>query len=611
MSIDHPQTAAEGDAESTGTDLISGFIEGDQLKKRITKSSREKSPTSVFGKSANRGKLYHWGVSTSIGGHIDPYWEKLASLACDGLPKKIETKAFDWGSLSDGILNQLASNSPTSALVATESVVWAAALPALVHFMPQNSWWRLLSGLQQANEAALQRNHAYASGHLILGGELGLTLACCLSKLPHCKQLQQPSIKAVRQWCENDVESVADSIQPIRDSRMVLASLIRNKGWIASLEPKKAQKKLNATGQWLATWVAATARPDGTTAFSTAPRKAIKSDLGPHGLLEQAKQFDCDTLAPAIDAALGKKPTGGRLAWEVSLPAAVHHEADNKLIAMQCEWDVSHGKVVLDYSGEDIVLEVSAGKKLVLAGQWQTQIEIDEEEQLPAGSWTEVCEFTDDDVHYLEIEQPWSDGVTLQRQILQFREDRALLLADAVLMPKDRQEPPVRIQYSSRLPMTRHFSAVEEPETREMHLADKRSRVLALPLAANEWKIGPSDATLRCSDDHHLVSSCTGVERLYCPLWLDFTPRRFRRKRTWRSLTVADQLRIVPTNEAVAYRIQQGSEQWVVYRSLDGAACRTFLGKHILADFFCSRFHPGEGDQEELITVDDHPESYE
>ena len=611
MSIDHPQTASECDADLIGTDLMNGFIEGDQLKKRITKSKREKSPASVFGKSSNRGKLYHWGVSTSIGDHIQPYWKTLASLACDGLPKKVENTAFDWVSLADELQNQLALNAPTSTLVATESVVWAAALPALAHLMPQNSWWQLLSGLQQANEAALQRSHTYASAHLVLGGELGLTLAGCLSKLPHCKQLQQPSIKAVQQWCENNVESVADSIQPIRDGRMVLASLIRSKGWIASFETKKAQKKINATGQWLATWVAATTRPDGTTAFSSASRKAIKSDLGPDGLLEQAKQFDRDTLAPAIDAALGKKPTGGRLAWEISLPTAMHHESDNKLIAMQCEWDVPHAKVVLDYSGEDIVIEISAGKKLVLAGKWQTQIEIGEEEQLPADSWTEVCEFTDDDVHYLEIEQLWSGGVTLQRQILQFREDRALLLADAVLMPKGGQEPPGRIQYSSRLPITQPFSAVEEPETRELNLADKRSRVLAIPLAANEWKIGPSDATLRCSDDHHLVSSCTGVERLYCPLWLDFTPRRFRRKRTWRQLTVADQLRIVPTNEAVAYRIQQGSEQWVVYRSLDGVACRTFLGKHILADFFCSRFHPGEGDQEELITVDDHQESNE
>ena len=506
-------------------------------------------------------------------------------------------------------------------MLAAESVVWAAALPALVHYVPQKSWWRLLSGLQQAHESALQQSHAYTSSHLILGGELGITLAGCLSKLPHCKSLQKGSIKAVRQWCDNDVESIADSIQPLCDSRMVLASLIRSSGWIDSLSSKKPDKKLVSTGEWLATWIAATTRPDGTAAFSKASQKAVECDLSQHGLLQQAKHFDHETLAPAIEAALGKKPTGGRLAWEVSLPTALHHEPDNKLITMQCEWDIPHAKVVLDYSREDVRLEISAGKKLVLAGDWQTQVEIDEVEQHPAGPWTEVCEFTDDDVHYLEIEQAWSGGVTLQRQILQLREDRAMLLADAVLVAKDAAQQDAaqqdaarqqgRIHYSSRLPLTNDFTAVEEQDTRELHLTNKRSKVLAIPLAAGEWKIGPSNATLRCSEDHHLVSSCTGTGRLYCPLWLDFTPRRFRRKRTWRQLTVADQLNIVPPSEAVAYRIQQGSEQWVVYRSLDGSICRTFLGKHLLADFFCSRFHPSDGDQEELITVDDQPDANE
>ncbi|MCP4886677.1 MAG: hypothetical protein GY904_08690, partial [Planctomycetaceae bacterium] len=241
-------------------------------------------------------------------------------------------KECDWESLTAELLNQLASSSPASVLVASEAVVWAAALPALSKTMSPNSWWRLLSGLQQAHETVIQEGPPYASNHLILGGELGLTLACCLSKLPHCKQLQKPSTNAVREWCDHDVESIADSIQPIRNSRLVLASLIRCKQWIDSFGKTKANKKLNSTGEWLATWIAATSRPDGTAAFSPATRKAIKSDLGHDGLLQQAKQFDRDTLAPAIDAALGQKTTGGRLAWEISLPAAVHHEPDNKLI---------------------------------------------------------------------------------------------------------------------------------------------------------------------------------------------------------------------------------------------------------------------------------------
>ena len=81
-------------------------------------------------------------------------------------------------------------------------------------------------------------------------------------------------------------------------------------------------------------------------------------------------------------------------------------------------------------------------------------IELEGQELAPCGEWDEVCEYTDDDVHYLEIEQPWTSDVLLQRQILVIREDRCVLLADAVL-PEHRVEETVdltaRVRLASRV----------------------------------------------------------------------------------------------------------------------------------------------------------------
>ncbi len=41
------------------------------------------------------------------------------------------------------------------------------------------------------------------------------------------------------------------------------------------------------------------------------------------------------------------------------------------------------------------------------------------------------------------------------------------------------------------------------------------------------------------------------------------------------------------------------------YRSLCESCLRSVLGKHLIADFFCGRFDPGDGDIDDLITVDD------
>ncbi len=612
MSIDTPPEAEHQPSScSNRPQWGEGPIDWDDLTKRLGKARPKHVLAERFGEACSEGQIYCWGVATATGRPVDASWQTLARLACDEKPSRRDAKRFDWTTLSSEFVDAIARPPMPGKIAAAEAVVWAAALPGLTQFLKPDDWWRLLSTLQQLHESTLQQDHPYATSHLMLGGELGLTLAGCLSKLPHCRVLRQGSAKAVRNWCRSDLESLADAIQPLTDSRLVLASLIRSLAWMqwskASKSAKRSKtknsKKLPEVGEWLATWIAATTRPDGTAAFSSATHKAIRDDLPPEGLLHYAKQFDKESLAPAIDASLGKTPSGGRLAWEVSLPESMHHDLDVKLATMQCEWDIRRGKTVLDYSGEDVALEISAGKKLAIEGDWQTQIEVDEEEQVPSGPWSDVCEFSDDDVHYLELEQPWSGGILLQRQVLLLREDQTMLLADSVLVnPEDVSKGGIR--YSSRLPLASHVETAGEDETREIYLVDKRPRVLVIPLAAGEWKVGPSHATLRVSEDHHLVLAATGKHRLYCPLWLDFSPRRFKRKRTWRSLTVGENLRLVRPDEAVAYRVQMGSEQWVMYRSLSGSACRTFLGKHMMADFFCARFDPSDGNQEDLITVD-------
>ena len=145
-----------------------------------------------------------------------------------------------------------------------------------------------------------------------------------------------------------------------------------------------------------------------------------------------------------------------------------------------------------------------------------------------------------------------------------------------------------------------------ETDTREALMKiGKQRQALAVPLAASEWNAQSTQSSMEVGDDNQLVLTASGSKRLYAPLWFDFQRRRFKRKRTWRQLTIADQLRIVGHDEAAAFRVQQGSEQWVVYRSLKDRVCRSFLGKHIVADFFVSRFDPEDGDHEALITVDD------
>lgn len=573
----------------------------------------------VFGKSARGGAIYRWGCAVASGGAIDPLFVALSKLACQKTKSKGAGPELDIRSAADTFADSANSRALITTIDSSKAVVWAAALPALTLHLEEDRWWRLVSSLIQYRESILQRSHFSFPSHLLLGGELGLTLIRIAGFLPSCAALEPSAITAIAQWSDEPTESLTGAIEKPSDARLVLASVIRTKALLKTLgkETKQLVQAVNLMGDQLATWVAAMTIHTGSSAFSNAQSHDAIDDLGPHGLLAQAARFDRDSLPTAISVALGKKPDGGRLSWQVNLPETIHHDEQAKIAILMADWDVRRARTHLDYSGDQCRIEVFSGRTKVISGDWQTLIQVDGIEQQPASDWSEVCEHSDDDVHYLEIDQHWTGGMVLERQIMLVRDDRCLYIADAVL-PEDTTDKRTRnIKYASRLPIAASVDTEELADTRELFL-QKQSRssrknpkpqkplALVIPLSASEWRVGPTNASLRQTEDNHLLLSTEGNGRLCAPIWMDFQKRRFNRPRTWRNLTVAENLRTCKPNEAVGYRVQAGSEQWMIYRSLTESTSRTVLGKHLIADFFSSRFDTGDGGHEVLLKVDDN-----
>lgn len=577
---------------------------------------QQKSPAKkVLGDVAAAGQVYRWGIAAASGSAPRPLDIALSRLACDS-DRNVAlkgTKDLDLAAAAELFADECGAG-PYSLFDATAAVRWAAALPALRDQLSPADWWSLLGTLQQMRELTLQSHEPDSPVYLTLVGELGLTLAWRLDALPSCKRLQTSSIEAVKNWIDGEDDSVAAAVNPPACIRLVAAALWRSQQILESTSRSKLGKKQLAFAAEFGTWVAGLSTHKTTTVFSDAKRADVVDDCGKLGLLSQMTSWDAESLRPALAAATGASQTGGRLAWEVCLPEAILHSDEGQVAVLMPEWDVRRGRTFLDYSGEDVRIEMYAGKSIVLKGNWQVFIDLDDEQQHAIGPWSYTCEYTDDEVHYIEIEQLWSGGIVLQRQVGVVRDDRTVLVADSVI-PRQPQSPgddddstvaQSNIRYTSRLPMDSGIKIDGETETREVFFASEKKRLgLVFPLAASEWQVGPTAAKLASSEDGHLVYTVNGSGRLYAPLWFDFQARRFRRKRTWRKLTVAENLKIVGDDAAVGYRVQVGSEQWMMYRSLGESCVRTVLGKHLIADFFCGRFDPGDGSIDELLTVDD------
>lgn len=265
---------------------------------------------------------------------------------------------------------------------------------------------------------------------------------------------------------------------------------------------------------------------------------------------------------------------------------------------MRSKWSRKSPQFSCLFSDREIRSELSAGGRVIWSGTTNPELRINSRPAAMTSDWRELCWFSDNDVDYLELEVSCAGGWKIQRQMLLARRDNFLLLADAVLGPEK-----AKIQYDSRLPLADDITFLPEEATHEGYLKNSRPLCTVLPLSLPEWRAAAAQGKLELEGDQLHLSLNASSQRLYAPLFFDLASGRWVEKRTWRQLTVADQLRIVERAEATGYRIQMGSEQWMVYRSLGDRHTRTVLGKHLIADFYCCRFDPGDGSHEELITV--------
>jgi hypothetical protein len=223
---------------------------------------------------------------------------------------------------------------------------------------------------------------------------------------------------------------------------------------------------------------------------------------------------------------------------------------------------------------------------------------IDGQPAEPASDWEEVCWHTDEDVDYLEVEMDLGGRWRIQRQMMLAREDLFLFVGDALLGPAAAE-----IEYCCTWPLRSDVEVEFEDDTREAQLTRRGAAALALPLALPEWRAEPCNGALRHTEQGLELTLHSDKRRLYAPLFVALDRRRIRAKRTWRQLTVGENLRIQPPDVAVGYRLQLGGQQWLTYRSLGPQANRSLLGQNLSSEFLMGRFTRA-GEVEELLEIE-------
>ena len=261
-----------------------------------------------------------------------------------------------------------------------------------------------------------------------------------------------------------------------------------------------------------------------------------------------------------------------------------------------------------------VQLEVELHGEPILFGQWDAVIRYRERTLSLDGPWTDLCTYHENGCDYLEIDAPLTQDYRLQRFFLLDHKDRLLVLGDTVL--RDEESPKRSRSRKATTGLSYESTLFHSGRLRSENMSDSPGLVFAqgktapffrvLPLALPERKtddiVGMVQGDLRTKHSSLVLHQQSSGRSMFAPLFFDLDPGRCKKQPFWRSLTVGENLKRVPDDQAVGYRIQLGDEQYLLYHSMTPPANRTVLGHNLTDDLCFARFTPKNG-VETLVEV--------
>ncbi len=509
-------------------------------------------------------------------------------------PKAGDEDKKDWDRIAQRWMRSQLDQARSPLEGAVECLAWAHMLPRLSTRMAQDVWQELFAFLsavirRYADSPADDASPEESVIHQLLGGELPLTLAYRFPDSSACQSLAGPARTVVSQGLIDLLDG--EGLPHARFNpywRALLACWTR----FVVLDPQvrggRISKSARLQFEWLVRQTIRWRRADGRLIWEDPSQARVAVDEQLKAALRVAGD---DVDRELWSCSIGRqKPERSRY----DLPHAGEHSEWGEQAVLRTSWSPDAAYLAATFHGGRLQTELGSGDVRFWAGADEPLIQINDEMVTGEGEWTELCWDSDQDADYLELERDLSNGWKLQRQILLVRDDLVLLTADVVL-----GEHPAKIDYRRALPLAETVRLSPESDTVEARLHRRGQSGCMMPLALSEWREQTHRGTFA---DGELRQSAFG-SGLYAPLWIDLDPQRKRWPRTWRQLTVALDREILPPDVAVAYRVQIGCSQWIVYRSLAPPAARTFLGQHVTSEFLVGRFTT-EGVVENLVEVE-------
>jgi hypothetical protein len=603
----------ESSSPSGNTSAIDTWL--DSIADHWQKSVKKIKKSDALAKSNKTVKQLFFGIDDDLIARVKPLADHVArsiksEQAIEQLTELAESAAATADAFANTPLESFTSEvggseEPEAILIAALSALLVAHQLRNVALRGSDQHFeRIARSLIKLQRSVIESDPQCVLSHQWLAFELPLIMAKELHAIKPFRKSGKAASKSFVEVTRNLLDSDGWPGSTCLQAFGPLAASWRRCIKLAKACNFKLGSSFYAQAEWIAEQFVRLHGPDKQLLFSwQSELKSRKSfvefivQLDPDGRVQQLAESS---------GLLGKKKKASSESPAVE-PTCISEWASSAIL--RSSWSSGAPLLAIDFSNPHCFVELAAVERLI-SGRLALEVRVDGAVvDLAHKNFEVVCENVDDDGSYLELELQL-ENLTIHRQLLVSGSDEFFFFADSI--SKDQQ---AEIDYRLNIPLAREVSVIRENGTRELYLnlQGKGIQSLVLPLSLPEWTAERCRGLFSSEGDDSRDVNVLNVERtvqlpaeggaLYSPVFFDLNPNRSRQKRTWRSLTVAENLAIVPPEIAAAYRVQVAEEQWIFYRALREMGNRTFMGQNFAGDFFAARFL-NDGKVKELVEIE-------
>lgn len=318
-------------------------------------------------------------------------------------------------------------------------------------------------------------------------------------------------------------------------------------------------------------------RLDGVS--QTAARQALGSGF----LHEDAGQFATARrqLLQSFASNMGTEfaPLGRRLLGaptnemppKSKIPGYVDEESQSAVLRR--DWAPNSAALAIDYRKFDCRLSLHLAGERIASGSYATNVTQNGRPLQATAKWETICQNADEDCEYLELCVPLTNGVFLDRHLFVGRKAPIIWMVDVI-----RGKETADWRWHVRWDGVSANGLRGEPNHRGQRVLGPKTQLALLPVSSPTDPFAPGGMRVALKDGAFELSQEQRGARIVGAIAWVWSEKGPLNVEPWRQLTITQDRRTAPTEEAFAFRVSAGGKQCVFFRQLEQSRRYAFIG---------------------------------